>query len=49
MRPLGENSGDICGVTPSGTLALGMRSKACARAKYGSVSNAKFIVIDDRP
>ena len=49
MRPLGENSGDITGETPSGTSAFGMRSNACARAKYGSVSYAKFIVIDERP
>ena len=37
------------GVTPSGTSASEMRWNAWARAKYGSVSNSKFIVSDDRP
>ena len=49
MRPLGLKSGDIPGLTPSGICASGIRSNACCRAKYGSVSYWKFIVTDDRP
>ena len=49
MRPLGLNSGETPGVTPSGRVASAIRSNACSRTKYGSMSYWKFISSAESP